>query len=185
MVLFINCSPKFKNSNSARFINSINKKIKDNFNICDIYSDNNTDVINLIKKSEKIIIAFPLYVDAPPSKLIFLLENLKNEKLDNKEIYCIVNCGFLEPEQNNVACEIIKCFCIQKNIYYKGAFKIGCGEIVGKYLQNRILNHFYMKKELQFINAINNSNYIEITFTINLISKRLFCILGNISWRLK
>ena len=186
MVLLVDCSPKIKKSNSSKFIDRISNKLNENIKICNIYYDDILYVINLIKSSQKIIFVFPLYVDAPPSRLIFLFENLKKEDFNNNSIYCIVNCGFLESDQNNIACEIVKCFCDENKIYYKGAFKIGSGEIIGNFIgNNRILEYFYLKKELKFINAIKQSNYIDIKFTIRLIPKWLFCILGNISWKLK
>lgn len=119
MKLYINGSPKLTNSNSNYFLNKLSPKEKIKF----VYKDKFSEILKSIKKVDTIILAFPLYVDGPPNKVIELFEYIKNNKINikNKKIYTIINCGFWEAKQNRTASLIIEDFAINNGIKYMGS----------------------------------------------------------------
>lgn len=42
----------------------------------------------------------------------------------------LINCGFLEPQQNDIAVEMIRLFCSQNGYPYGSVLKIGSGEAI-------------------------------------------------------
>lgn len=186
MKLFINGSPKLDKSNSFYFFSMIN----DNSKIRFLYKDDFDNILRDINKISTIIFSFPLYVDGPPNKVIEFMEYINDNKIDikDKKIYCIINCGFFEAKQNEIAALIIKNFAINNMAKYMGSFNIGAGEIVGK--RNRKILYkiisipFYFKIK-KFKNSINKGLKVNLNTTIRPMSKKLYVFLANISWRKK
>ncbi|MBQ8193282.1 MAG: hypothetical protein IJZ46_04365 [Bacilli bacterium] len=186
MKLYINGSPKINNSNSNYFLNKIN--INDNIRY--LYRDSFDDILKNIRRIDTIIFCFPLYVDGPPSKVIEFMEYIEdnNISLKNKNIYVICNCGFLESKQNDIAVDIMKNFCIKNKGVFKGFFKIGAGEIIGKCEKNRLFKLIsipFMIKINKFRKCVDNNKIVELSTTIRPITKRLYILLANFHWKKK
>ena len=186
MNLFINGSPKLDKSNSFYFLSMIN----DNNEVKFLYRDSFCDILRNINKINSIIFSFPLYVDGPPNKVIEFMEYIKDNKisLKDKKIYCIINCGFFEAKQNEIAALIIRNFAINSKAKYMGSFNIGAGEIIGK--RNRKILYkiisipFYFKMK-KFKNNINRGLKVNLNTAIRPMSKKLYVFLANISWKKK
>ena len=133
MYTLINGSPKIQKSNSLYFLNIIKTKLND-FNLVELKNNSYQEIYNNIKKSEVIVLAFPLYVDSPSSITLSFLDYLIDNKLslENKLVYVIVNCGFRESKHNVTAINIIKNCCKKLGAIYYGGILIGAGEVVGK-----------------------------------------------------
>ena len=58
--------------------------------------------------------------------IIKIINIVKHHKL----IYCIINCGFREGEQNITALNIVKNWCDKVLIEYSGSILIGAGEVI-------------------------------------------------------
>lgn len=186
MYTLINGSQKNISSNSQYFLNKISE-VLDEYIIFDLKKDKYEDIIYNIKQSDTIVLAFPLYVDSPTSLTLNFLDYLydNNISLNNKKLYTIINCGFIEGEQNTTAANIIKNFCTKKNIIYCGSILIGAGEIVGK-TKYKLISTTALKKLNIFSNCIKNKEKCEdIITTINFINQKLYCKLANISWNKK
>lgn len=181
MYTLIDASQKYKKSNSAYFLNIIKNDITSN--LFSLKNSNYKDIDKSIKKSDTIVLAFPIYVDSPPSILLNYMEHLfDNIDLSNKRLYCIINCGFREGEQNIIAANIIKNFCYKKNIKYSGSLLIGAGEIVGNNKYNFITKKAH-KKLNEFKDIIKNNKITnDIIVSIDYIANRTYCFLANLSW---
>lgn len=178
MILFINASPKLKMSNSEYFINLLNIKNK---KINYIYKDKYADIEKNIYKASKIIFVYPTYIDIIPSKLINFIENYK-DNFNNKEIYLIANCGFLEPKNNDLGIKFMKNYIKEKQGNFKGYLSIGSGEVIGICKSNKFLKlicHDFFKKINKFRKFINLSKNIKLKTNIKLFNKKLFCIICN------
>ena len=54
---------------------------------------------------------FPLYVNSLPVELLAFLEEVQRNPPKNKpRLSVLINCGFLEPGQNDVAVDILRLF---------------------------------------------------------------------------
>ncbi len=186
MILYINGSPKLKNSNSDFFLNKINKKTK----IFYVYKDKFNKILKDIKNTDTIVFSFPLYVDAPTNKIIELLEYIQDNKIDikNKMIYTIINCGFWEAKHNKTASLIMEEFAINNKAKYMGTFNIGAGEIIGKCGKKKIYKIIsipFLFKIRRFKRCIFNKKKINLETTIRPMTKRLYIYLANCSWKSK
>ena len=110
-IALINGSPKRGYSASGVLINDLKTFISSDtlcfeFNTPKI-SD---DFIKCLNDFDALVFFFPLYVDGVPSHLLSCLCELEDMKIINKNIrvYGVVNCGFYEGIQNNVALEILE-----------------------------------------------------------------------------
>lgn len=183
MYTLINGSPKSTNSNSLYFLKRIISKLENN-NLYELKKDKHEIILESIKKSETLILAFPLYVDSPSSITLSFLDYIIDNKisLKNKSIYTIINCGFREGEQNITAVNIIKNWCNKTKANYKGSIMIGAGEIVGK-PKYKLISRNALKKLDIFTNAIiKNNNIQDIVTTMDILNNKTYCFLANKSW---
>ncbi len=126
-------SPKIKESNSEIIVNTL----------IPLIADNDIEIINIkrnsllkehlcrIGSSDALIFAFPLYVDGIPSHLLRALTELESRVFSNKDImvYAIVNNGFFEGVQNNIAITQMKSWCTAVNLNWGQGVGIGAGEM--------------------------------------------------------
>lgn len=186
MYALINGSPKPLSSNSEYFLDIISNDLDDFFKL-DLKKDKYHVIVNNIKKSDIIVLAFPLYVDSPPSIVLNLLDYLYDERIDieNKSLYVIINCGFREGEQNITALNIIKRWCEKKKILYKGSILIGAGEIAGKkqykYICRKALNKLH-----EFSFFIKDKEICsDLITTVDFLNNQIYCFLANYNWSKK
>lgn len=182
MILFINASPKIKNSNSNYFINLIDA---DNKIINYIYKDDYSTIKKNILLSDTIIFVFPTYVDIIPSKLIDFIEKY-NGNFKNKNIYLIVNCGFLESKHNDLSIKYMENYITKKHGNFKGYISIGSGEVIGICKKNKLLRLLclnFFKKIKKFSKSIKSNKSIKLNTNIKIFTKKLFCFICNKFWK--
>ncbi|QQS86683.1 NADPH-dependent FMN reductase family protein [Fusobacterium canifelinum] len=188
-ITIINASPKLKKSNSEILKNYLLNFIKEN-EINEYYSsyfklDENTKTN--IYNSDVLIFIFPLYVDSIPSNLLNLLVKFENEKLINlkTKIYCIVNNGFFEGVQNQLAISQIKCWCKKIDAKWGQGIGVGGGELL-RHLKKVPLGSGPLKnlgKSLKILseNILLLKSDKDICINPNY-SKALYFLQANISW---
>ncbi len=54
----------------------------------------------------------------------------KIHQKNKPKVNVIVNCGFIEPEQNNVCIDMVKLFCKQNTYEFNSVLSIGGGEAI-------------------------------------------------------
>ncbi|EGT3787915.1 hypothetical protein [Clostridioides difficile] len=108
----INGIPKVKENNSQYFLSELEKLIQNDNDILTFKIDNISKypkAIDAMLNCDRLIIAFPLYVDGIPSHLLRLLEDCtKKQNKNSIPVYAIVNCGFYEGRQNHLAIQMIE-----------------------------------------------------------------------------
>ncbi len=183
MFTLINGSPRNNKSNSKYFLSFIEQKL-DNYNLFYINKDKFCTILDSINTSDTIVFSFPLYVDSEPSSLLSFMDYIIDNNIDisNKKVYAVVNCGFLEGEQNITAIEIIKRWCYKTNTIYSGSILIGAGEIVGKKKYQLITKKALKKLNIFAENVLNQKEFDDILTTMSFMNPRLYCTLANISW---
>jgi len=94
------------------------------------------EIFDKIISGDVIILMFPLFVHSLPSntlKMLIELENIiKHQQKKDLIMYTIVNNGFYEGKQNNIAFEIVKNWCEQTGIKFGGGIGQGAGEMIGR-----------------------------------------------------
>ncbi|HFD2053238.1 TPA: hypothetical protein ACF2DR_000377 [Clostridium perfringens] len=130
-VIIINGSPRAPRSNSKKYgeiFRSYYKGQADTFNIT---KNNHKEICSKIGEYTDILLVFPLYADGLPVTVLNFLKVLEENPPKNKpKVSVIINCGFIEPEQNNVCIDMVKLFCKQNTYEFNSVLSIGGGEAI-------------------------------------------------------
>ncbi|EGT3600280.1 hypothetical protein [Clostridium perfringens] len=130
-VIIINGSPRAPRSNSKEYgeiFSSYYKGQADTFNIT---KNNHKEICSKIGDYTDMLLVFPLYADGLPVTMLNFLKVLEENPPKNKpKVSVIVNCGFIEPEQNNVCIDMVKLFCKQNTYEFNSVLSIGGGEAI-------------------------------------------------------
>jgi len=135
----INGSQKTGKSNTGIILKYLNYFLKNKSNV-KIFNCGNKpfpdETFREIVSADVIILAFPLFVYSMPSNTLEMLIKLesviKQEKAGNLIIYTIINNGFYEGKQNNIAFEIINNWCGRSGVKFGGGIGQGAGEMLGR-----------------------------------------------------
>jgi multimeric flavodoxin WrbA len=150
-IAMVNGSPKLDKSNSSFMLRSLEPLICTgndithyNINRKPLTKEQYSELCSM----DILIIAFPLYIDAIPSHLFRMLvtleEYMKAERKKDIYVYAIANNGFFEGQQNHVAFEIIKNWCLRCGIYFGQGIGQGAGEMIG-FIEKVPLGHGPLK----------------------------------------
>ena len=84
-----------------------------------------------MENCSNVLLVFSLYVDSIPVPLQRLLEGMEQYAFRKKPtVHVILNCGFLEAKQNQIASDQIRLFCRQNAFPFGSVLRIGAGEAV-------------------------------------------------------
>ncbi len=203
-VLLLIGSPKGSASSSASLGNYLTLKLEENGltkelgYIHKLVKDKESQLklCSMVNKADLIILAFPLYVDSLPAPVIKALEciadyrkNLEQPKQQGFTI--IVNCGFPEAEQNNIAVSISKVFTKDVGFDWKGGLALGMGGVIhGVPLQDRggVVRNIVKGLNIAAI-ALSKGEDIpqEAIYLLakRTMPKKLYTMVGNIGWKMQ
>ncbi len=85
-----------------------------------------------LDRADAWVFSFPLYVDGIPSHLLSVLCKLESHPANAPErrVYGIVNCGFYEGVQAELALELLQHWCQKAGVIWSGGVGIGGGGAV-------------------------------------------------------
>ena len=200
-ILFIVGSPRLKRSTSYSIANYVSTALQNKGWKTDIVfshkiytSEKDIETLrDRIQKTSITGIVFPLYVDAVPGPLVQTLKRISHNPLPSQgqqnKMFAIVNSGFPEPHQSQVAVQIIKQFTKECNATFLGGLKIGGGGIVGGSPIDQIKNR---SKRLVLaldatIESIDKDQKLSDK-ALQLLSKpvfpkRIYTFFGNLGWK--
>lgn len=144
-ISIINGSPKLGNSTSQLIIEYLIPLIDSN-NTLVVFDTNRTafteNRFTNIEDSNAIVFVFPLYIDSIPAHLLKLLIALEKRQFKNSEtmVYCIINNGFFEGTQNQIALGQMKIWCDAVNLSWGQGVGLGAGEML-PFLKDIPLGH--------------------------------------------
>lgn len=132
-MIIINGSPRAQKSNSKHYSEIFNQYYKGDSEICNLNKNNHSEICKKIEEYINILFVFPLYADGIPVTLLNFLKFLEQNPPQHKPIInVIINCGFIEPEQNLVCIDMVKLFCKQNGYVFGSVLSIGSGEAILK-----------------------------------------------------
>ncbi len=132
-VVMICGSPNMKNSNSMYLLNGLKSMLKTE---AEIYRTKGgaesakEAAAAAVRNNSPIVFAFPLYADQLPSDFLRFLFELESEikKISTEsKVYVIVQNGFYDARQNNIAVRIVKKWCEKCGLIFGQAAMIGAG----------------------------------------------------------
>lgn len=128
--VFINLSPKKKNSMSDYLIRTTKLFTKGECTVVNYRgSANDKKILSELENSQNLVFVTPLYVDGLPSHVLELLQRLETAVKKELNVYALLNCGFYEGEQCELALNMIKVWCKYSNNNFCGGLGIGAGEM--------------------------------------------------------
>lgn len=134
-LIFINGSPKAKDSASECMLGDLKAYLKHAENqIFDLHIQKpqlEEAELKLAASCDGMVFAFPLYVDGIPSHLLECLTQLehyfKEHNYPEKAVYAIVNCGFYEGEQNELALDVMENWSQKARCIWGQGIGVGAG----------------------------------------------------------
>lgn len=179
-IMILNGSPRAPISNSKQYAEIFARFCKIETVYHNITKTNHTVLCAEMSGFSDVLFVFPLYADSLPVVFLNFLKTLENNPPVNKPtVSVLINCGFLEPEQNKVALQMINLFCHRNNYEMGSVLMLGSGEAIlktpFKYAAVRAISNLAL--------SVADKHYNELSATMPL-SKKMFCLAANIYWTL-
>lgn len=131
-LIVINGSPRPAVSNSKKYIALFGKYYPDDIMVFNALSKDYSEHMDALRKADEMLLAFPLYADALPVSLMAFMKEVDSARLTSMKVHILINCGFFEPEQNNVAIDMLRLFCERNGFQTGSVLSIGSGEAILK-----------------------------------------------------
>lgn len=177
-IIILNASPRAPKSNSKTYAQIFQKYSKLPTEYFNINKLNHMEICNKIEQFSQVLFVFPLYADSIPVTLLNFLKTLENNPPKNKPVISVlINCGFIEPEQNDTAVKIIQIFCKQNGYVFGSVLKIGSGEAI----LETPFRFFVSRKIKKLASSLKNKNYGVFKTTMP-ISKNTFIKASTNYW---
>lgn len=177
-IIILNGSPRAPKSNSKIYSQIFMKKTEEQNEYFNISKKNHLELCEKLDNFSDILFVFPLYADGVPVTLLNFLKTLENNPPKNKPVVSImINCGFMEPEQNNVAVRIMEMFCKRNGYKLGSVLKIASGEAILS-TPFKIMVSSKIKK---FAASVSKKSYTQLQVTMP-ISKKMFLSASTKYW---
>lgn len=130
-LLILNGSPRAPRSNSKRYAELFCKHWRGEAGIANLLKGNTAQLCAMAGEADQVLLVFPLYADGLPTVLLAFLKEWEQAMGSKKPtVSVLINCGFYEPEQNDVAVDMVRLFCRKTGCPLGSVLKIGSGEAI-------------------------------------------------------
>lgn len=130
-LMIVNGSPRAPRSHSKRYAELFSASYPGSTIYENITPNNHQDLCTRMGEVSRLLVVFPLYADAIPVPLLNFLKFLEAHPPRQKPtVSVLINCGFLEPEQNEVAVRMMRLFCRKNQYPFGSVLMIGSGEAI-------------------------------------------------------
>ncbi len=130
-IMIINGSPRAPKSNSKLYASQFSKACQLETEYFHITKTNHLELCRAMDGFSDVLFVFPLYADGIPATLLSFLKTLEQNAPQHKPVISVlINCGFIEPRQNDVAVEMMRLYCRQNEYPFGSVLKIGSGEAI-------------------------------------------------------
>lgn len=130
-IMILNGSPRAPRSNSRHYAELFGAVCPDETAYFAITRSNHPELRRAMGEYSHVLLVFPLYADSLPVTLLNFLKSLEQmPPVRRPTVSVLINCGFLEPEQNDVAVEMVRLFCQEHGYPFGSVLRIGGGEAI-------------------------------------------------------
>ncbi|MGL5540196.1 MAG: hypothetical protein ACRDBX_01045 [Erysipelotrichaceae bacterium] len=167
--VMLNASPRLQKSNSLRYAHLLNQAgLK--AEIMTLTKQNHQAVCDQIAQASNVVLVFPLYADGIPASLLRFLTYWQNQQQEHKPlVHVVINCGFIEPMQNEVCLKMMALFCKQSGLTLGSTLSIGGGEAI----LDTPFSFLVKRKMRQLARAIHSQQHVALHVSMPL-TKRGF-----------
>lgn len=177
-IMIINGSPRAPKSNSRQYAAILSRSCRKPADYFQISRNNHLEICSQMEHYTDVVFVFPLYADSLPVVLLNFLKFLEDHPPRQKPVLSIlINCGFLEYSQNEVAVQMMKLFCRQNGYRTGSILMLGGGEAILKTPFKGIAVRIIRK----LARSIDQKQYRTLQTTMPL-TKRLFIWASTIYW---
>lgn len=176
--LILNGSPRAPRSNSRQYAQLLCSGLDGDCIEYALLSKDWPAILQAMENCTDLILVFPLYVDCLPSRMLeFLIWLQEHPPVNRPTVHILINCGFVEPEQNGTALDILRLFCKQTGFPFGSSLSIGGGEA---FLKTPFA--FLLKAKIKsFAGTIKRRRPASLQVTMPL-SKTMFIKAANNYW---
>lgn len=130
-ILILNGSPRAPRSNSKRYAALFMNRCKVQCEYQNITRTNHAALCEKMNEVSDVLLVFPLYADGLPVTLLDFLKTLETCPPERKPVISVlINCGFFEYHQNDIAVRMVELFCRQNGYRFGSVLKIASGEAI-------------------------------------------------------
>lgn len=130
-ILILNGSPRAPRSNSKRYAALFMNRCKVQCEYQNITRTNHAELCEKMNEVSDVLLVFPLYADGLPVTLLDFLKKLETCPPERKPVISVlINCGFFEHHQNDIAVRMVELFCRQNGYRFGSVLKIASGEAI-------------------------------------------------------
>ena len=177
-IMIMNASPRAPKSNSKQYARIFSENCHMQTEYFNLTKTNHMELAHTMERFSDVLFVFPLYVVGIPVTLLNFLKALENSPPQHKPVVSVlINCGFLEPEQNSIAVKMIQLYCRNYGYPIGSVLKIGGGEAI---LTTPF--RFLVKGKIKKLaRSITSANYRELRVTMPL-PKSIFIKAASTYW---
>ncbi len=189
-ILMLNSSPKGQESNTFLYLKTLAALLSPSqhtINILQIRGSQWEEVFQAMGTADFVIVGAPLYMDGLSGRLLEFLARheafLKENPIYQKcSVYTVLNCGFLEAEENDVGMAILRYYFSRLGYDFRFAVAIGSGEAVmptsfGRKVAPALA---YIAKDISGELSNEQNVYVQMP-----ISKKFFIYVAGRYWKRK
>lgn len=177
-IMIINGSPRAPKSNSKKYADLFSKNCSVPTKYYAVTPKNHVELCKAMEGFTDVLFVFPLYADGIPVTLMHFLKTLeKNPPSQKPRISILINCGFIEPEQNDVAVKMMRFFCKTQGYSFGSLLQIGSGEAI----LTTPLKLFVMRKIKKLANSVSTGKNKRLKVTMP-IPKKMFVRASTKYW---
>lgn len=130
-ILILNGSPRAPRSNSKRYAALFMNHCAVQCEYQNITKTNHAELCAKMDEVSDVLLVFPLYADGLPVTLLDFLKTLEANPPERKPVISVlINCGFFEYHQNDVAVRMVQLFCRQNGYRFGSVLKVASGEAI-------------------------------------------------------
>lgn len=192
-IALLNGSPKANKSASEYMLASLKTLLPDDSEFYEFKLNQTTlsDAdLKKIAEIDRLIFAFPLYVDGIPSHLLRCLAQMESflstMNVRETRVYALVNCGFYEGQQAGNALRMMKNWSNKANLQWGQGIGIGGGGFLAS-LEETSKKQAPVKNLWEALEIISSNialhNEGENIYIVPNFSRTIYTFGGNLGWR--
>lgn len=179
-IVLLNGSPRAPKSNSKRYAAIFREHCPVAADYFEITRRNHAMLCSKMDEYTDVVLVFPLYADSLPVSLLDFLKSLEAARSERRPtVSVMINCGFLEYEQNMVAVDMVRLFCRRNGYPFGSVLMIGGGEAI----LDTPFRLLAGRRIAAFARAVaeGRAQIMHVTMPI---TKRMFLWASDIYWRM-
>lgn len=179
-IVLLNGSPRAPKSNSKRYAAIFREHCPVAADYFEITRRNHAMLCSKTDEYTDVVLVFPLYADSLPVSLLDFLKSLEAARSEHRPtVSVMINCGFLEYEQNMVAVDMVRRFCRRNGYPFGSVLMIGGGEAI----LDTPFRLLAVRRIAAFARAVAEGRAQSMHVTMP-ITKRMFVWASDIYWRM-